>query len=291
MRSSLLGLLLLLVLAACGGPRTYDVHGHVVGFGSDGRTVIVDHEAVDGLMPGMTMPFRALDTAEVARVETGDAVRFTLAVTRDSTWIYDLATRSNTPRAAPPADDSAALPTDSTYLGVGDALPAFSLIDQHELPVRPSDYAEQWLVVTFLYTRCPLPDYCPLLARQFQQLQPVLRARYGSRAQLLSISIDPAYDTPEVLRAYAARYTDATDTWRFATGSPEAVADLAARFGIQYTRTGDSVEIQHNLATALIGPDGRVQAIWRGTRWRPADVLDALHAASGLPPIEQATLE
>lgn len=286
-----LGLLVVLgLLAACGGPRTYEVQGRVVGFGDDGRTLIIDHEAIDGLMPGMTMPFRAAEAGAADRFATGDAIRFTLAVTRDSTWIYDLAALPDTAVAASPSGTSLPVPEDTTRLAVGDALPPFRLVDQDERPVTPDDYAGDWLVVTFLYTRCPLPDYCPLLARQFAQLQPELRAAYGDRVRLLSVSIDPEHDTPEVLRAYAARYTDRTDTWRFATGTAEAVADLAAAFGILYAREDDGVALQHNLATALVDPDGRVREIWRGNRWRAADVLAALRTASGAPPIEQAAI-
>lgn len=271
---------LLVFAAACSRSRTYEVQGRVVGFGMDGRTVIVDHQKVEGLMPAMTMPFRADDPGAVAGLEHGQAVAFTLAVTPDSSWIYGI--RLLPDDALPPSPDGTnapqrkAVPTGTPILDAGDAVPPFELVSQTGEPVRLSDYRGQALLVTFIYTRCPLPEYCPLLSRNFQLLQSRLRERFGEKAQLLSVSIDPEYDTPAVLEAYARRYTQDRDTWTFATGTPEQVDHLARRFGVYYEQAGQ--EINHALATALVDPDGNVVEVWRGTRWNPDEVLAAVTA-------------
>lgn len=130
------------------------------------------------------------------------------------------------------------------------------------------------LVVTFIYTRCPLPDYCPLMSLQFQQLQSLLRDRLGDRLGLLSISFDPANDTPDVLKAYAGRYTRDTATWTFATGSENQIGALTRFFGVSYEK--DGMLFDHNLMTSLLDADGRVVHVWTGNSWTPQEVLVAL---------------
>jgi protein SCO1/2 len=108
------------------------------------------------------------------------------------------------------------------------------------------------------------------MSKHFAALQPALRAEYGDRVQLLSISFDPANDTPAVLRDYAARYTDRLDTWTFATGDSSQVQRATSLFGV-YTSQGDG-EITHNLVTAVVGPDGTVERLFRGNDWTPEDL-------------------
>lgn len=263
-------------LSGCTPRAEYDVRGRVVGFGSDARTVIVEHEAIPDVMPAMTMPFTARDSAAVAALETGDAVAFTLVVTSNSSWIDDLRSLPDSAVARRPAGT----PTRSTpggsspIIDVGDAVPSVELVDQNERPVSFADYDGRVLVVTFIYTRCPLPDYCPRMSNHFQTLQPRLQSRYGDRTALLSITFDPEYDSPSVLRDYARRYEADTTHWRFATGTPEEIRQVAEAFGVFYEANGP--DIDHSLITALIGPEGRLRYRWIGNRWTPEDVLRAV---------------
>lgn len=263
-------------LSACKLSRTYEVQGRVVGFGDDDRTVIVEHEDVPGLMPAMTMPFQVSDPRELEGLEQGRAVAFTLGLSRDSSWIYDVRLLPDDAVAAAPAGQEApgAAPGGVPVLHEGDAVPPFQLVSQDGEPVRFSDYAGQALLVTFIYTRCPLPDFCPRMSGHFQQLQARLQPRFGDRVQLLSVSFDPEYDTPEVLRAYAADYTDDTEQWTFATGTPEQVERVAHLFGVFYA--DESEDINHNLRTTLVGPEGHVRQIWSGNAWTPEEVLEAV---------------
>lgn len=270
---------LLLVLGSvpgCSTDRSYEVHGRIVGFGDDDRTVLIEHEDVPGLMPAMTMSFTTTEAGALDAVGVQDAVRFTLHVTRDSSWITDLVALPDSAVAVHPAGSpDPAYEGRTPLLTAGDPVPDAPLTDQHSEAVRLSDFEGQALVLTFIYTRCPLPEYCPLLSRQFKQLQPRLRERFGDQAHLLSISFDPA-DTPSVLIEYAARYTDDTTTWTFATGEPDTIAELAQAFGVVYEAEGAA--FTHNLATALIGPNGEVRRIWRGNDWRPDAIVEAVEA-------------
>jgi protein SCO1/2 len=115
------------------------------------------------------------------------------------------------------------------------------------------------------------------MSEAFATLQPQLRDRYGDDVQLLSISFDPAYDTPAVLRDYADRYTDRLDTWTFATGDTSTVRRATRRFGVHtQPNDGEQGELLHNLTTAVIDADGRVHRLFRGSDWTPEDVLQAV---------------
>ncbi|HYD84216.1 MAG TPA: SCO family protein, partial [Opitutus sp.] len=156
-------------------------------------------------------------------------------------------------------------------LRVGDAVPAFALIDQAGKPIDESELKGRHTIVTFIFTRCPVPEFCPLIARKFQALQQTLaEAKAGDDVRLLSISIDPEHDRPPVLREYGEALGADFDRWRFATGTNEQIATLAKLFAVRTERNGGSLD--HTLATALIGADGRVVEIWRGNGWKPEEV-------------------
>ena len=269
-------LFLFLLASGCLPQNSYEGQGRIVGFGDDGRTVIIEHEAIPRLMPAMTMPFQVQDSTELASFARGDALRFTLHLSRDSSWIADLVPLPDSAVARHPAGspdaflDASAMP----LLEPGDRIPNATLVNQDDETMSLSDFQGRALLLTFIYTRCPIPNFCPLLSRQFQRLQPVLAERFGEDVHLLSISFDPAYDTPATLRDYARRYTQDTSTWSFATGSEETIADLAGRFGVFFAASGETFD--HNLTTALIDQQGRVVRLWRGNDWQTDDVLPAV---------------
>ena len=267
------------------GTQTYTVDGRVAGIKDDGRTLVVEHEKIPGYMPPMIMPFSVADSSMTAALAPGDAIQFRLAVSDDSASIIalrqlpDTAVARNPARTVTPIDDAGGSGTQ--MLQRGDRLPAdLTLTNQAGETIQLGDYRGQALVLTFIYTRCPLPNYCPLMSKRFATLQPQLRKQYGQDVQLLSISFDPAYDTPQVLRDYAAKYTDRLDTWTFATGDSTQVQRATELFGV-FTQMKDSDEITHNLTTALIGPEGRVRRLWRGNDWTPEDVRQAVERVVG----------
>ena len=258
-------------------PTTFDVNGRIRGFSDDGFTIFIEHENIPNLMPAMSMPFTLRDTTQTRGLNLHDAIRFTLYVSRGNSWIDDLRRIPDSKVAAypagslPPPGDPSAHP----ILAQGDTLPDLSLIDQNGSTFSLHDFQGRPLILTFIYTRCPLPDYCPRLSLHFQALQTSLSENTDNQTQLLSISFDPENDTPAVLKDYAARYTDQTDNWTFATGNVDQVTAVTSAFGLSYS-AGPNQSFDHNLITALIAPDGRVVRIWNGRTWTPDDVLSTM---------------
>lgn len=262
-------------------PSTYEVKGRVAGIDDGGTTLVVEHEEIPGYMPPMIMPLPVADPSMTASLQPDDAIEFTLTVSGDSTWISSIGSLPDTAVARTPAHTTQSLPSSASLtegprpLEEGDAVPAdLTLVDHGGDPIRMADFRGQAVALTFIYTRCPLPDYCPLMSRRFATLQPRLRDRFGGRAHLLSISFDPATDTPAVLRDYAADYTDRLDTWTFATGDTSQVTRATRLFRV-YTEPEEG-EIVHNLVTAVVGPDGTVRRLFRGQEWAPEDVMRAV---------------
>ena len=254
-------------------PHTYEVRGRVVGFGDDGVTVIISHEAIPGYMPAMTMPFRARSPEELKPIQLGDAVAFRLVVHRDKSWIEQIHRIADSDLPATLSRAPNVILSGGQGLREGDVVPGdITLVDQDGRSFTLASLRGKTVVLTFIYTRCPLPEFCPLMTERFKQLYPELKARLGERAHLLSVSFDTDYDTPEVLRAYARQKGIQTDIWTLASGSPEEVGRLASLFQVLYMPEG-SDQFVHNLVTIVIGPDGRVRRIFRGNRWKPEEVL------------------
>ena len=255
-----------------GGKHTFEVKGRVAGFGGGDRTVYVEHGEIPGYLSARTTPFRARRAGQVDSLNAGDAITFTLTATRDSVWITDV---EKLPDNAVPRSPAATVTkqANSVLLEAGDEVPDLELVDQSGRALHLSDYRSKALVLTFIYTDCPLPNFCPLMSNRFAALQPRLQESFGDRAELLSISFDPKNDTPQVLSRYAEQHTSDLSTWTFATGSTPAQLEKAKdMFGI--TTIGKQGEIVHNLVTALIAPDGRLVWTWRGNDWTPKDILE-----------------
>lgn len=253
----------------------YPVTGIVVA-APVGPSVEVAHDDIPGFMPAMTMPFALASPEEGADLVPGDRVRFTLRVGQQESWAEDLVVTGHDAEAARRL--AAPRPSASNRLRDGDAVPPFRLVDQQGAPLTEADLEGRLTVVTFIFTRCPLPEFCPLVVSRFKELQAATAddAALAGRLQLLSVTLDPAYDTPEVLEAYGTAMQADFSRWRFATGSDEAIDDFAKAFAVYTERTGTSLD--HTLATALIGPDGRVAEIWRGSGWTADEVLAALRS-------------
>jgi protein SCO1/2 len=166
-------------------------------------------------------------------------------------------------------------------LDAGDAMPDTALIDQSDRRRSLSEWRGSPVLVTFIYTRCPLPNYCPLMDRHFVTIQ---RAVSGDPAlkgnlRLISISFDPEFDTPAVLTAHAVKLQADTTSWTFLTGDKVTVDRLAARFGVGVIRGPDgATEITHNLRTALFAADGTLLKMYPGSDWTPRVVLADLRA-------------
>jgi protein SCO1/2 len=257
--------------AAAPNAEIYNVTGVVTAPVGDGR-VMVAHEEIPGYMPAMTMPF-AVGADVPSTLAPGDRVRFVLRVTAESSQAEGFVVTGHD--AAIAGALKAGRASAPRRLKKGDELPAFSLTTSASRPFTEADLRGHVTAVTFIFTRCPVPEFCPLMVKRFKELQRELNAdtSLGS-VRLLSVTLDPAFDTPQVLASYAAAMGADTNRWQFVTGRPEEIARLTSAFSIHVERNG--VLLDHTLATAIVGRDGRVTEIWRGNAWTSAAVLDAL---------------
>ena len=256
------------------GAQTFTVHGQIREVDTARKTVRIAHEAIPDYMPAMTMPFAVKDAALLRGLSAGDSVQFELAVTADDSWISHLekirsaavedAVALRTAASASTSD------TGSSAVAVGAKVPDFKLIDQNGQPFRLGDFHGKAVVLTFIYTRCPLPNFCPLMSKNFADLQQRLSKGMPDRCQLLSVTMDPEFDQPEVLKNYAARYEADGKSWRFATGDEDQIDFVADLMGL--FREPENGLIAHNLRTALIGPDGRLVHVWKSNVWTPLEV-------------------
>ena len=258
------------------GARRYPLTGVVRAVSAADRTLSVAHEAIPDLMDAMTMDFVVRDAWVLQAAEPGDRISATLVLDGARSWIESVVVNK--------ADvGGTAAPGAAPGLGPGDRLPDVSLIDQDGHAVSPATYRGHAAVYTFIYTRCPLPDYCPLMVQRLDEVARQLHAQ-GRRDDvwLIGVTLDPEFDTPEVLRAYGERTIKVDgvkarfDRWALLTGDPDAIRTLAAAFLLTYETTGD--EIIHGLRTVAVDADGQVLRVWRGNDWTADEVLAALPA-------------
>lgn len=260
--------------------RTFAVRGIVRGIDADGGTVTVEHEDIPGFMPAMTMPFRVKETSRLGQLSAGQAVAFDFVVTDDDSWITGI--RPTDAADLQLAGRAAALPPSAVArLKEGDRLLDFQLIDQAGQPVTRQDYAGRHLLLTFIFTRCPVPNFCPLMSQNFSTLEDAIAAdpALADRARLLSVSFDPEHDTPEVLSSYAHSFDFNPAIWTFATGTPEETARLTRAFSVLVQPEAGT--ISHGLATALVDDTGVIRKLWRGNAWEPEEALSELRALAG----------
>lgn len=262
--------------AAPAARLTYQVHGTVRSVETSKGIIRITHEAIPDYMPAMTMEFRIKDSPIPKDLAPGDDVQFELLVTKDDSWI------ANIVKIMPERFDRASTriavivsgEPSSNELQKGETVPDFQLIDQNGKLIRLSDFQGKPVVLTFIYTRCPLPNFCPLMSKNFQALQQRLQKEFPDRFELLSVTIDPKFDRPEVLKEYASRYSANEKCWTFATGTQEQIDTIAGLFGLVHE--AESGLLSHNLRTALIGADGRLRHIWKSNVWTPYEVARML---------------
>jgi protein SCO1/2 len=243
--------------------------------------VVVRHEAIPDYMDAMTMPFHVRDAQTLQKLKCGDAITFRLNVAEREGWIDQIkaASSTNSPLASA---ETPALP-DLDPIQPGQPFPSATLTDEHGRSLDLSGYRGQALAITFIFTRCPYPNFCPLMTENFGAVQRALTADAAAPKnwQLLSVTIDPEHDTPETLRAYAALHKADPDHWRFATGTLRAITTLALRCGLSFWDANGG--IQHNLRTIVIDAKGNVRRVFTNNEWKPAELAAELRAATEAP--------
>jgi protein SCO1/2 len=274
--------------------QIFQAQGVVKAIKPDGKTVEIRHNEITNYMPAMTMPFEAKDPKELAGLKPGDAVAFRLSVTEKDEWIDQIRKLTNT-LAFPGATGQSAsnlsgLPTSGPFrvvrdvepLQIGDPLPEYHFTNELGQPISTAQFKGQALAITFIFTRCPLPNFCPRMSSSFADVQKALLAQANGPTNwhLLTISFDPEFDTPAVLRTYAQRFGADPAHWNFLTGDLIEITAISEQFGQMFWRD-ETGSISHNLRTAVVDASGRVRKIYEGNNWTSEELAAELVAWAG----------
>jgi protein SCO1/2 len=257
----------LLLASSTGCAKHYSTTGVVLSVASP-TSVTISHDAFPGFMDAMAMPFELRDAASRVPLTSGDRVRLRLAVKSGTSYVDRIEVIS-----AEAVDAGLKrTPAVPALVHVGSAVPDFELTDQSNAPVSLASLRGKVVAVTFIYTRCPLPDYCPRMIENFRALARRFADRMDKDLVLLTVSFDPKYDTPATLAAYAAANRAGGAGWRFLTGDPERIARVCEAFGIEYW--AEEGLITHSLQTAIVDRGGRLAATVEGKDFTPAQLGD-----------------
>jgi protein SCO1/2 len=258
----------LIFAASCVLAKSYSVDAIVLAVDPAAQTMLVSHRPIARYMPAMVMPFRVEQGHDLNALYPGARVQFDLVVTNR----YSLARNVRKSADAAATGAEIAIPVPKDQLPVGAPIPDFQLTDQLGRTVEAADLRGKVAAINFIYTRCPLPDVCPRLCANFATLQRRFRAQLNRDLILLSVTVDPDYDTSAVLADYAKRWAADSGAWRFLTGD---ISKLAAALGEVYWT--DEGSIGHNSTTSIIGRNGRLAARVEGSNYR-IDQLEHLIA-------------
>ena len=272
-----LALLITLPLTACRGTnqtqvRRYRLKGTVVQVDKAQQHLVVNHEEIPGFMGAMTMPYPVVDAQTLEKLSPGDQITADVVVTPSEIHLENvIVVKKSDGKTLPPG--AQLQPSDQ-----GASVPDFALVNQDGKRIRLAQYRGKSVLLTFIYTRCPLPDYCPLMTHNFAEIEKTIEKtpELYAKTHLLSVSFDSQYDTPKVLRNYARAFvTDrgqqTFEHWEFATIPAAEKNDVTKFFDVFVTQ--EQGQITHSMSTAIISPDGRIYKAYNGNDWKPADVL------------------
>ena len=258
--------------------RRYPVSGMVLQVDKQRQTLLVSHERIPGYMDAMAMPFRVRDAKALELLRPGMRVEFQLVVNRQESWAERVRLKGG---AQFEADPQAPAPQPANSVVAGQPVPDFELTDQNRRPVKLSQFAGKVVAITFIYTRCPLPDYCPRLSNNFARLQERFGDRVGRDLTLLTVTFDPQYDGPEVLAAYGRGFKANPDGWRFLSGPMPEIRRVCGIFGVDFWP--DEGQITHSMRTAVIDRQGRLAANLTGSDFTPQQLGDLVRNVLNTP--------
>jgi protein SCO1/2 len=262
--------------------KVYKLRGKVVSTDVSKGEVTLNHEAIPGFMEAMTMPYKLKDASILGELHPGDVITADVLVSQDPNADVLLDHIVVVAQAKPDYKPAVFYHVPAP----GDAVPDFKLRNQDGRTIHLRQFLGQGLVITFIYTRCPSPEFCPRVTRYFAALEKQLAAIPAlSGTHLLCVSFDPDHDTPERLRAYGVTYigSDAKNAfahWDFAVPEKPVLLEMAKFFDLGMTNAADG-SITHTLSTTLIGPDGKVVRFYPGNEWTVEEVLADLKHLTG----------
>jgi protein SCO1/2 len=257
---------------------TFTIRGKVVS--TDATHVMLDGEDVPGFMEAMAMDYKLADPSVVSELHPGDSIMAKVLADKEggafsNVRLQDIVVIAQAqPDYKPPV--AYHVPT------AGDVVPDFKLLNQSDRTIHLDQFKGKVVLMTFIYTRCQLADYCPRMSRNFADIEKALAADPAlyKQTHLISVSFDPAYDTPKVLRSYGGAYTGNYTNerflhWDFAAPPEKELPAITQIFDVGVT-PGDSKSLTHSLSTVLIGKDGKIVDWYPTNEWKPEDVLAAI---------------
>jgi protein SCO1/2 len=265
-----------MLVAGCQKSRaSYVLKGRVISKQPATQQLTIDNDNIPGFMAAMTMPYTVKDPDGFSLVQPTDIIRADVIVgPAGQIWLEHVVV---TGKSAATSTAETAAPH---YLTIGDMAPDVPLVNQDGKTIRFGQFKGKAVLLTFIYTRCPFPDYCPLLTRQFGIIQKELAKNSDDyeKTHLISISLDPNYDKPPVLREYGLsnmeRDPKGFQHWDFVSTTPGDLQKLAASFALDYSE--ENGQISHSLNTILLSPNGTVGVMWPYNNWRTSEVLDVM---------------
>ena len=287
---SVITLFLAVLAVSCTSDKrtTYQVKGVIKEVSADHKQARIEHENIPGYMEAMTMMFDVKDTNELKGLQPNDQVAFRMIVTESDGWIDQvkkIGTVTPTVTDTPPPMRRV---REVEPLKAGDLLPEYKFTNELGKVVSLSDFKGKAVAITFLFTRCPFPVYCPRMATNFKDTYKLLKEKSDAPQNwhLLAITIDPNFDTPAVLKDYAERYDYDPAKWSFLTGEAIDITAITEQFGLLYWLPDPKqpTGISHNLRTVVIDANGRVQKILPENKWEAPELVDELIKAARVPP-------
>jgi protein SCO1/2 len=268
--------------------RTFLVKGEVKGLTPGSRTVLVRHEEIPGYMPAMTMPLDVKDTNELAGLQVGDQISFRLIDAGDEAWIEGLTKLTPANPPAPQPTPHVRLVRDVEPLAEGDLMPDYRFTNELGQAVSLSGLKGRAYAFTFIFTRCPLPNFCPRMSMNFAEACKKLRAHPDAPTNwhLLTLSFDVDFDTSARLKDYARRYSYDPTHWSFLTGAIIDIDAITEQFGLMFTRDESGVNFTHTLRTVVVNTTGRVQKIFIGNEWKSDELVEEIMKAARASPKE-----
>ena len=268
----------LFLLSCRESPTTYTLTGRVISKQPATQQLIIDNDDIPGFMAAMTMPYAVKDPAGFQRVQPADVIRADIIVEQPGKFWLEHLTVIGKAAGRVPAEGTA-----PQVLMVGDKVPDVSMVNQDGKTLHFAQFKGKVVLLTLIYTHCPFPDYCPLLSRHFGSIQKEL-AKYPDdykKTHLMSITLDPTYDKPPVLREYGLSYLEhdpkGFEHWDFVSTTPADLQKLTGSFGLSYSEQNS--QISHSLNTILLAADGTVADMWPGNEWQTSEVIDVIRHA------------
>lgn len=274
------------------GTQVYFVKGVVEEIKPGRREVIVKHEEIPGYMEAMTMPFDVRNPNELALVKPGDKILFRMLVTQKEGWIDRVTVLESYSMGKPPTRPTMRIARNVDPLELGDPVPDYPFVDEQGLPVSLRQFKGKAVALTFFFTRCPFPNFCPRMSGNFHETCRKLKSlpNAPSNWHLLSISFDVEFDTVQILRQYARNYQSDPQHWSFLTGALIDVDAFTEQLGLVFSREEGSFNFNHTLRTAVIDTRGRLQHVFVGNEWKPEELVEQILKAAAVPPEDKANL-